>query len=212
MERGLRVSRPKYYDDPKPMTGERLLLRGGLLLATAVGIGALGGWNKLVRATDRVAVWPASPTLRAARASRLACRWWSVRRGHHVSPGGPGGFSARRNRQRGGRHHRSAERPGKRGTEPRGVEPHRQSGWRAGRVRRPGRWRALWRTRRRSGQRSRFPAGIQSAASGIAGGTRLVRQSDGSGARARGWWRCRSRRTWWWRRSGRRRAAIGGDG
>jgi transglycosylase-like protein with SLT domain len=56
-ERGLRVSRPKYYDDPKPMTAERLLLRGGLLLATAVGIGALGGWNKLVRATDHVAVY-----------------------------------------------------------------------------------------------------------------------------------------------------------
>jgi hypothetical protein len=55
-ERGLRVSRPKYYDDPKPMTGERLLLRGGVLLATAVGIGALGGWNKLVRATDNVSV------------------------------------------------------------------------------------------------------------------------------------------------------------
>ena len=30
MERGLRVSRPKYYDDPKPMTAERLLLRGGV--------------------------------------------------------------------------------------------------------------------------------------------------------------------------------------
>ena len=38
------------------MTAERLLLRGGVLLATAVGIGALGGWNKLVRATDHVAV------------------------------------------------------------------------------------------------------------------------------------------------------------
>jgi soluble lytic murein transglycosylase-like protein len=50
------VSRPKYYDDPKPVTGERLLLRAGLLLATAVGIGALGGWNKLVRATDHVTV------------------------------------------------------------------------------------------------------------------------------------------------------------
>ena len=55
-ERGLRVSRPKYYDDPKPMTAERLLIRGGVLLATAVGIGALGGWNKLVRATDNVSV------------------------------------------------------------------------------------------------------------------------------------------------------------
>src|SRR3954467_11125714 len=36
------------------MTAERLLIRGGVLLATAVGIGALGGWNKLVRATDDV--------------------------------------------------------------------------------------------------------------------------------------------------------------
>ena len=50
------MSRPNYYDDPKPMTAERLLLRGGVLLATAVGIGALGGWNKLVRATDNVSV------------------------------------------------------------------------------------------------------------------------------------------------------------
>jgi soluble lytic murein transglycosylase-like protein len=50
------VSRPNYYDDPKPMTGERLLLRGGVLLVTAVTIGALGGWNKLVRATDNVSV------------------------------------------------------------------------------------------------------------------------------------------------------------
>jgi soluble lytic murein transglycosylase-like protein len=50
------VSRPNYYDDPKPMTGARLLLRGGVLLVTAVTIGALGGWNKLVRATDNVSV------------------------------------------------------------------------------------------------------------------------------------------------------------
>lgn len=50
------MSRPNYYDDPKPMTAERLLLRGGVLLATAVGIGALGGWTKLVRATDNVSI------------------------------------------------------------------------------------------------------------------------------------------------------------
>ena len=40
------------YGEPKPLTAERILLRGGVLLATAVGIGALGGWNKLVRAND----------------------------------------------------------------------------------------------------------------------------------------------------------------
>jgi soluble lytic murein transglycosylase-like protein len=38
------------------MTAERILLRGGVLLATAVGIGALGGWNKRVRATDHANV------------------------------------------------------------------------------------------------------------------------------------------------------------
>ena len=40
------------YGERKPITAERILLRGGVLLATAVGIGALGGWNRLVRATD----------------------------------------------------------------------------------------------------------------------------------------------------------------
>src|SRR3954451_16494578 len=34
------------------MTAERILLRGGVLLAAAVGIGALGGWNKAVRAAS----------------------------------------------------------------------------------------------------------------------------------------------------------------
>jgi soluble lytic murein transglycosylase-like protein len=48
------VARPIDYGE-KPITAERILLRGGVLLATAVGIGALGGWNKLVRATDDVA-------------------------------------------------------------------------------------------------------------------------------------------------------------
>jgi Transglycosylase SLT domain len=46
------VARPIDYGEPKPWTAERILLRGGILLATAVGIGALGGWNKRVRATD----------------------------------------------------------------------------------------------------------------------------------------------------------------
>jgi hypothetical protein len=52
------VARPIDYGEPKPITAERILLRGGVLLATAVGIGALGGWNKLVRATDDTAVTP----------------------------------------------------------------------------------------------------------------------------------------------------------
>jgi soluble lytic murein transglycosylase-like protein len=34
------------------MTAERILLRGGVLLAAAVGIGAMGGWNKAVRAAS----------------------------------------------------------------------------------------------------------------------------------------------------------------
>jgi soluble lytic murein transglycosylase-like protein len=34
------------------MTAERILLRVGVLLAAAVGIGALGGWNKAVRAAS----------------------------------------------------------------------------------------------------------------------------------------------------------------
>ena len=46
------MARPIDYGEPKPLTAERILLRGGVLLATAVGIGALGGWNKLVRAND----------------------------------------------------------------------------------------------------------------------------------------------------------------
>jgi soluble lytic murein transglycosylase-like protein len=50
------VARPIDYGEPRPMTAERILLRGGVLLATAVGIGALGGWNKRVRATDHANV------------------------------------------------------------------------------------------------------------------------------------------------------------
>lgn len=49
------MARPIDYGEPRPLTAERILLRGGVLLATAVGIGALGGWNKLVRATDETA-------------------------------------------------------------------------------------------------------------------------------------------------------------
>jgi len=40
------------------MTAERLLLRGGVLLAAALGIGALGGWNKAVRAASDHATLP----------------------------------------------------------------------------------------------------------------------------------------------------------
>lgn len=52
------MRRPIDYGEPKPITAERLLLRGGVLLATAVGIGALGGWNKLVRANDDATTTP----------------------------------------------------------------------------------------------------------------------------------------------------------
>jgi Transglycosylase SLT domain len=46
------VARPIDYGEPKPWTAERILLRGGALLLLAVSIGALGAWNKRVRATD----------------------------------------------------------------------------------------------------------------------------------------------------------------
>jgi hypothetical protein len=52
------VARPIDYGEPKPMTAERILLRGGVLLAAAVGIGALGGWNKAVRAASDHATLP----------------------------------------------------------------------------------------------------------------------------------------------------------
>ena len=52
IERGCHVARPIDYGEPKPMTAERILLRGGVLLAAAVSIGALGGWNKAVRAAS----------------------------------------------------------------------------------------------------------------------------------------------------------------
>jgi len=52
------VARPIDYGEPKPMTAERILIRGGLLLAAAVGIGALGGWNKAVRAASDHATIP----------------------------------------------------------------------------------------------------------------------------------------------------------
>jgi soluble lytic murein transglycosylase-like protein len=40
------------------MTAERILLRGGVVLAAAVGIGALGGWNKAVKAASDHATLP----------------------------------------------------------------------------------------------------------------------------------------------------------
>jgi soluble lytic murein transglycosylase-like protein len=52
------VARPIDYGEPKPMTAERILLRGGVLLAAAVAIGALGGWNKAVRAASDHATIP----------------------------------------------------------------------------------------------------------------------------------------------------------
>lgn len=51
------MARPIDYGEPKPWTAERILLRGGALLLAAVSIGALGGWNKRVRAsTDHATV------------------------------------------------------------------------------------------------------------------------------------------------------------
>jgi len=52
------VAKPIDYGEPKPLTAERILLRGGVLLAAAVGIGALGGWNKAVRAASDHATLP----------------------------------------------------------------------------------------------------------------------------------------------------------
>ena len=52
IERGWRVARTIDYGEPKPWTAERILLRVGALLLAAVSIGALGAWNKRVRATD----------------------------------------------------------------------------------------------------------------------------------------------------------------
>jgi hypothetical protein len=50
------VAKPINYGEPRPMTAERILLRGGVLLAVALAIGALGAWNKRVRATDHANV------------------------------------------------------------------------------------------------------------------------------------------------------------
>lgn len=50
------MAKPINYGEPKPMTAERILLRGGVLLAAALAIGALGAWNKRVRATDHATV------------------------------------------------------------------------------------------------------------------------------------------------------------
>ena len=50
------MAKPINYGEPTPMTAERILLRGGVLLAAALAIGALGAWNKRVRATDHANV------------------------------------------------------------------------------------------------------------------------------------------------------------
>jgi soluble lytic murein transglycosylase-like protein len=52
------VARPIDYGEPKPWTAERILLRGGAILLAAVSIGALGGWNKRVRAASDHATVP----------------------------------------------------------------------------------------------------------------------------------------------------------
>lgn len=52
------MARPIDYGEPKPWTAERILLRGGALLLAAVSIGALGGWNKRVRAASDHATVP----------------------------------------------------------------------------------------------------------------------------------------------------------
>jgi soluble lytic murein transglycosylase-like protein len=46
------VAKPIDYGEPKPWTAERVLLRGGAVLLAAMSIGALGAWDKRVRATD----------------------------------------------------------------------------------------------------------------------------------------------------------------
>jgi len=58
MERGWPVARPIDYGERTPWTAERILLRGGALLLAAVSIGALGGWNKRVRAATEHATVP----------------------------------------------------------------------------------------------------------------------------------------------------------
>lgn len=51
------MAKPIDYGERTPWTAERILLRGGALLLAAVSIGALGGWNKRVRAaTDHAPV------------------------------------------------------------------------------------------------------------------------------------------------------------
>lgn len=46
------MRKPIDYGEPKPWSAERILLRSGALLLLAVSIGALGAWNKRVRAND----------------------------------------------------------------------------------------------------------------------------------------------------------------
>ncbi len=52
------MARPIDYGEPTPWTAERILLRGGAILLAAVSIGALGGWNKRVRAASDHATVP----------------------------------------------------------------------------------------------------------------------------------------------------------
>jgi transglycosylase-like protein with SLT domain len=53
------------YGEPKPLTAERIILRVGAVLLAAVSIGALGGWNKRVRAaSDHATISDASVVAR----------------------------------------------------------------------------------------------------------------------------------------------------
>jgi soluble lytic murein transglycosylase-like protein len=65
------VARPIDYGERTPWTAERILLRGGALLLAAVSIGALGGWNKRVRAATDHATTVTDESIVARRLGSL---------------------------------------------------------------------------------------------------------------------------------------------
>lgn len=60
------------YNDPGPRTLRNLLVRGGLLFATAAVVGSLAGWTKRVRATDTALKTPDATIIVARRIGGLA--------------------------------------------------------------------------------------------------------------------------------------------